>query len=238
MARRQRGGHARGRRERGGGVNVDALLEAALAIKVTNKILRQLQEEFGVQLLRERLSGGQGQWLMRYGEASQALLEEHVLDGLRAELGKLDSETFHDATAFQKKIEHATTRLSLAEQELLRSSHLLLQTGMELEEWFQHKQGVQWQVNNLILSLHQHAKVSDGAAKLRLTEGEQKEPDAKPSAAAPAPAAAAPAVAADGGAPAAPPPPPPPVERKPAASGGAGPRTHPGFAAPSRSPSA
>ena len=84
------GGARAGDAGAGGGVNVDALLEAALAIKVTNKILRQLQEEFGVQLLRERLSGGQGQWLMRYGEASQALLEEHVLDGLRAELGKLD----------------------------------------------------------------------------------------------------------------------------------------------------
>jgi hypothetical protein len=142
--RRWRDGH----QQQPGSINVSALLQSALAIKVTNSILRNLQEEFGVQLLRERLSGGQGQWLMRYGEASQALLEEHVLDGLRAELGKLDSETFDDATvrcaappmrarspsfsttrpctyrtpprnsgqAFQKKIEQATQRLSLAEQ--------------------------------------------------------------------------------------------------------------------------
>ena len=39
-----------------------------------------------MQLLRERLSGGEGEWLMRDGE-SNMVLDSHMLEGLRIELG-------------------------------------------------------------------------------------------------------------------------------------------------------
>lgn len=131
------------------GFSTREFLRLALSFKVTRGHLRELEQEFGVQLLRERLSGEQ-EWLMRYGETNMAL-DEHVLQALRHEITSLDQVAGSDAVVYQRKIEHCEQLLSSARTAVSTTSTALLEAGTDLATLLNEKQRLKAQVEERLI---------------------------------------------------------------------------------------
>ncbi|CAM9155733.1 unnamed protein product [Chrysoparadoxa australica] len=160
-------------------VKPQELLVPGFRVKVTRRVLRDLQEDFAVQLLREHLDGG-GEWLTRYGDHSLStsnngnqggggieaivrllLLDVRLLDRLRDELDFIEAPVAEDTASYQAKITAAAERCEMAHREFTSLSFEAMHIRLDIEEHVERQEMLQQQMKEVIESFEFSCEVAE-----------------------------------------------------------------------------
>eukprot|EP00638_Chattonella_subsalsa_P000176 CAMPEP_0117739670 /NCGR_PEP_ID=MMETSP0947-20121206/3893_1 /TAXON_ID=44440 /ORGANISM="Chattonella subsalsa, Strain CCMP2191" /LENGTH=1013 /DNA_ID=CAMNT_0005555655 /DNA_START=834 /DNA_END=3876 /DNA_ORIENTATION=- len=157
--------------------DADALLKSSYTVDITNTKLKHLEQEFEVQLLKERLaigSGKQGEWLLRYGAQEEENIDPTFIERMKMEIGNLTAPLRQDTPILQEKIVSAAQRLATLKGQLSNLERQMVPMQSDLEDLLQRKKLFHKQIMDMV-RLYEEKHRNCKSRKPEVIRGRSKE---------------------------------------------------------------